>query len=297
MTSGLRLFILALILVAGVASNAADRLTVYTANYPLAYFADRIGGEHVDVVLPMPPDVDPAFWQPDAAAVAGFQRADLILLNGADYAKWLKRASLPRRKLINTSEAFEDEYITIREMVTHQHGPGGEHVHAGTAFTTWLDFSQAIEQARAIEQALVKKRPALAETFGQNFRVLEQQLNSLDQTIMAMAAKHPEKLLMASHPIYQYFARRYNIKLQSVMWEPQVVPDQSQWHALQRQLDTYQAEWMIWEGTPDERSTTRLKSLGLDSLVFDPCANTPATGDFMTVMKRNIVQLEKAFQP
>jgi zinc transport system substrate-binding protein len=182
-------------------------------------------------------------------------------------------------------------------MVTHQHGPDGEHTHAGTAFTTWLDFSQAIEQARAIKQALATKRPALAETFEQTFRLLEQQLNSLDQTIMAMAAQYPDKLFMASHPIYQYFARRYNIKLESVMWEPEVVPDQSQWQVLKQQLDRYQADWMIWEGTPDDQSVTRLKNLGLDSLVFDPCANTPGTGDFMAVMKRNIVQLEKAFQP
>ena len=28
--------------------------------------------------------------------------------------------------------------------------PGGDHSHSGTAFTTWLDFSQAAQQAEAI---------------------------------------------------------------------------------------------------------------------------------------------------
>ena len=33
---------------------ASDKLTVYTVNYPLAYFAERIGGDAAEVVLPVP---------------------------------------------------------------------------------------------------------------------------------------------------------------------------------------------------------------------------------------------------
>lgn len=283
-------------LLAGFSTLAADRLTVYAVNYPLAYFAQRIGADYVDVVFPVPAGIDPAFWQPDVQDIAGFQQADLIFLNGAGYAKWLKRTSLPRRKLVDTSAAFQDEYISVKETVSHQHGPGGKHSHAGTAFTAWLDFSQAIEQARAIKKALEKKLPEHAETFRQNFLLLEQQLDGLDQTMMAMVAKDPDKLFIASHPVYQYLARRYNIMLESVMWEPEVVPDAAQWRSLQQRLETHPAEWMIWEGKPDEQSVTRLQTLGLNSLMFDPGANTPDEGDFISVMKNNIMELEKAFQ-
>mgnify|MGYP001814144996 FL=1 len=148
---------------------AADRLLVYAVNYPLAYFAERIGGEYVEVMFPVPAGIDPAFWQPDVDDVARFQQADLILTNGAGYAKWLERASLPRRKLVNTSAGFADSYIQVEQTKTHRHGPGGEHSHAGTAFTTWLDFSQAIEQARAIKQALNRKHPEQSDTFQRNF--------------------------------------------------------------------------------------------------------------------------------
>ena len=41
------------------------------------------------------PENDPAFWKPDDAAIARFQTADLILRNGAGYAKWMKTVSLP----------------------------------------------------------------------------------------------------------------------------------------------------------------------------------------------------------
>ena len=38
--------------------------TVYVVNYPLKYFAERIGAEHVDVVFLEESEVDPAFWKP-----------------------------------------------------------------------------------------------------------------------------------------------------------------------------------------------------------------------------------------
>ncbi len=291
-----RPLIVSLLLLASIAASAADTLTVYTVNYPLAYFAERIGGDLVNVVFPLPPDVDPAFWEPDAKDIAGFQQVDLILLNGAAYAKWLRRASLPRRKLVNTSAAFQHDYINVNETVTHQHGPGGDHSHAGTAFTTWLDFNQAGMQAKAILLALEKHRPEHADDFRQNFALLEKDLDSLDQTLMALVAQDADKSFIASHPVYQYLARRYKIKLKSVMWEPEVVPEQNQWHELQQLLISHDAKWMIWEGEPDEQSVASLQAMGISSLVFNPGANVPEQGDFMTVMKSNISAIEKAYR-
>ena len=40
---------------------ANQPLNIYTVNYPLAYFAERIAGDQAKVVFPAPPGVDPAF--------------------------------------------------------------------------------------------------------------------------------------------------------------------------------------------------------------------------------------------
>ena len=93
-----KILILSIILVflAIHSSIAAEQLTVYVVNYPLQYFAERIGGEHINVVFPAPANVDPAYWMPDAPTIAAYQQADLILLNGARYAKWINKVTLPR---------------------------------------------------------------------------------------------------------------------------------------------------------------------------------------------------------
>lgn len=288
--------IVSILLAVSFTASADEKLSVYAVNYPLAYFAERIGGSSVNVVLPVPSGIDPAFWEPDASVIAEFQRADLILLNGAGYAKWLKHASLPRRKLVNTSAVFQRDYISVEQTVTHQHGPGGDHSHAGTAFTTWLDFNQARMQAKVILSALKKQRPQQADVFIQNYTSLEKDLVSLDQALAAIMEQDSNKPFIASHPVYQYLARRYNINLKSVMWEPEIMPEQNQWDALQQLLATHGAGWMIWEGQPDKQSVARLDELDINSLVFSPCANTPEEGDFISVMKNNIREIEKAFQ-
>lgn len=125
------------------------------------YFAERIGGDHVKVDFLAPADVDPAYWNPDLANISAYQKADLILINGAGYAKWVNKVSLPRSKMVNTSRQFKDQYITKKEVMTHSHGAEGKHAHESLAFTTWLDFTLAARQAEAIADVMGRKRPEL----------------------------------------------------------------------------------------------------------------------------------------
>lgn len=277
-------------------TESRAKSTVYVVNYPLQYFTERIGAEHVQVVFPAPADEDPAFWKPNANTIAAFQAADLIIINGATYAKWLKTASLPKAKMVDTSEGFKANYIDIKDTVTHSHGPGGEHSHAGTAFTTWLDFRQAAQQAQAITAALSQLLPEQQRAFEQRYAELEQDLLALDQRLEAIVAKQRTQPLVASHPVYQYVARRYGLNLQSVLWEPEVMPDDEQWQALQSILKTHEAKWMLWEGDPLQASVDKLQTLEVKSLVFDPCGNVPEQGDFLSVMKQNVENLQQAFQ-
>lgn len=280
---------------AGLA-RAADKLTVYTVNYPLAYFAERLAGDLAEVRFPAPPDVDPAFWEPGADVVAAYQRADLILLNGASYAKWVHRVSLPRSRLVDTSRAFADKYIEAPAAVTHSHGPGGEHAHSGTAFTTWLDLRQAAQQAEAVAQALIRKRPEGKDRITRNLATLKSDLLALDARIAETAASGRDRPLLASHPVYQYLARRYGLNLSSVLWEPETVPNKQQWAELERMLSEHRAKWMLWEGEPARESVERLRTLGVGSVVFNPCGNRPATGDFLSVMRDNAGNLERVFR-
>lgn len=282
---------LVLALIVPICSLAANKLIIYTTNYPLAYFAERIGGDYVNVEFPVPPDEDPAFWKPDDETVRQYQKADLIILNGAGYEKWTKKVSLPMLRTVDTSKAYKDKLISIETNLTHSHGPKGDHSHGGTAFTTWLDFSQAAMQAKAIYQALVRKMPAQKEYFARNFGSLQDELLELDKQMMKIGDNLSGTPLLASHPIYQYFARRYGLNIKMMMWEPDEDPGPAEWKKLQEALADHPAKVMLWEDKPLAESSQQLKDLGIESLVFAPCMNRPAEGDFFTVMHTNIDNL------
>ena len=285
-----------LVLATAVGSLSAEPLNVYVVNYPLKYFAERIGGEHVNVTFPAPDDVDPAYWVPNVATITDYQQADLILLNGAGYAKWVKKVSLPRSRLVNTSIKFSEQYITSTEAVTHSHGPKGDHAHESLAFTTWLDFALAARQAEAIAVAFKRKLPQHHKTFEKNLAALASDLMALEAAMRRIVGRDPDRPLVVSHPVYDYLARAYGMHIQSVHWEPDELPGEAQWSDLLDVLKSHPAQWMIWEAAPMPESVQRLKSTGLDSLVFDPCGNVPENGDFMQVMRQNIDGLKQAYE-
>ena len=271
-------------------------LTIYTVNYPLKYFAERIGGKHAEVFFPAPADEDPAYWTPDVETVVSYQQADLILLNGAGYAKWISKATLPQSKLVDTSRSFSDRYIYMEEVLTHSHGPEGKHAHESLAFTTWIDFDLAAQQARAVAEAFIRKRPDLEKTFKKNYASLAQDLHKLDSDIMALVSTDRDQPLLGSHPVYDYLAKRYGINMKSLHWEPDEVPSRQQWAELQTILEEHPAHWMIWESEPIASSIDRLQEIGVGSLVFDPCGNVPDSGDFLDMMRRNVENLSVAYK-
>jgi zinc transport system substrate-binding protein len=267
---------------------------VYTVNYPLAYFAERIGGAAVTVRFPAPAEVDPAFWKPGPETIAAYQASDLILLNGAGYAGWTGQASLPRRKLVDTSRSFRDVYLPGEETPAHQHGPAGEHTHGQIAFTTWLDPKQAIAQARAIEMAFARQVPEEQAAFASRANALVADLERLDCELAATLGELESEPLLASHPVYGYLARRYDLDLRPVTWEPGIDPGEAGWQALDALLADRATRWMLWEAEPLGTTRAKLAARGVGVIVFDTLGNRPARGDYLSTMNANTEVLGSA---
>jgi zinc transport system substrate-binding protein len=280
----------------GSAAAAEGRLDVYVVNYPLKYFAERIGGDQVEVSFPTPPGIDPVYWIPSIAEIGAYQQADLVLLNGAGYAKWVSKVSLPRSKTVNTTRKLKGRLLTVKEITTHSHGPEGEHAHEGLAFTTWLDFELAALQARAVTRALSRKRPEQKAVFESGYASMEKDLKRLDERLKTLVSRNPSVPLIFSHPVYDYMIRRYGLNARSVHWEPDQAPTKGQVAELKKVLAEHPARLMIWEAQPLPAVERILADMGVRSVVFNPCGNVPESGDFMTVMQANVMNLTRLFK-
>jgi zinc transport system substrate-binding protein len=277
--------------IVGVAVEATGGVAV--DNYPLSFFAETVLGGTVPVTFLAPPDEDPAFWEPDDAALTAFQSAKVILLNGAGYSKWVEGVSLPQSRVVETTADFASNLIEVKDVVTHSHGPKGEHAHTGTAFTTWLDLRQAAQQLEVVTEAVLRVVPeAKVAEARKRAEGLKAALAALDARLEAAGKRLAGRPLLGSHPVYQYLARRYGLSLVEVHWEPDVVPDEVALGDLKEILAEHPAAVMLWEGEPAKESVAVLKKLGIASVVVAPCGNRPASGDFLSVMESNVKALE-----
>ena len=259
---------------------------VYAVNYPLAWMGERIGGEDVNVVFPAPDGVDPVHWQPSPETILDYQRAELVLLNGAGYADWIQFASLSPGRLVDTSRALSARFVQAGQ-VTHSHGPGGDHDHRNLASHTWLDPTFAAAQAHAIADALAPYVSAAQA----RLESLEADLAHLDVRLGAAFAGWSDAGVLYSHPVYQYLDARYRLEGQSMSWEPDEEPGEAEWQRLAQRLRKQPASVMLWEGDPLPTTQARLQELGVTSVVFKTGAATPVAGDYLTLMQANIDRL------
>ncbi len=277
----------------GVGYKGNSKPVVYAVNYPLAFFAKQIGGELVDIVFPVPGDRDPADWVPEPEVIERMQSADLILLSGGGHAKWTESVSLPLSRLVDTTREVAEQYIKVDHAITHSHGPAGDHSHAAVATETWLDPNLAIAQARVIMEEFNGLVPASSPQFQANFDNLHNELNELDGELQSLLTQSTTPGL-ASHPVYEYFARRYSLKLQSMHWEPNVFPADEDWRALEAMLRQQRPRFMLWEDNPIDATNKRLHELDVKVVVFRTLSSKPTRGDYLNAMRENIQNLKNA---
>ncbi|MDP4585236.1 MAG: metal ABC transporter substrate-binding protein, partial [Verrucomicrobiales bacterium] len=86
--------------------------------------------------------------------------------------------------------------------------------------------------------------------------------------------------------------RAYGLKIEAIEWEPEMKIEDKDLAALKKILAKHPAAWMIWEGEPTAENIAAVNGLGLKSVVFSPGANVPGEGDWLSVMKANVANLE-----
>jgi zinc transport system substrate-binding protein len=272
---------------------------VWTTFYPTTWMTRRIAGDLVKVVCPLPADEDPIFWQPPQEALQGYQAADLVVVNGAEFEKWVLTASLPSARLVDTAKAFEQELVRFETGQTHAHGGGAAHTHEGIDGHTWLDPVLAAQQARAIHAGLARILPAQRAALDAGLARLEKDLDALDKELAALGALPEGTWLYASHPAYNYPAKRYGWRVVNLDLDPEAMPDAAALADLAGRLKAKPGRHLLWESTPLPAIAERLtKEAGLTSLTVEPCEteSDPKDADgYLTRWKRNLEQLRLAF--
>jgi zinc transport system substrate-binding protein len=109
-------------------NSEATKLTVYTTIYPLQDFAEKIGGEFVDVESIYPPNVDAHSFEPSTKDMMKLAEADLFIYSGAGIEGFAEKAeqALKNEKVMIVKATENVEMIES----SHDHSHEGEDAHS-----------------------------------------------------------------------------------------------------------------------------------------------------------------------
>ena len=168
---------------------------------PEQEFAERVGGDHVRVILLVPPGADPHTYEPPPGVLADVAGADMYAAVGSGIEFELtwkdKIAALnPGMRVVDCSRGV-DLIAT---------GEGG---HAGTDPHIWVSPRNAKIMVGNIRDGLIEVDPANADDYRRNADDYLEELDALDTEIAGAFAASGVKVVMVSHPSWAYLARDY----------------------------------------------------------------------------------------
>ncbi len=200
-------FCLACVAVTGRGQPAHKPLVVATASM-FADMARQIGGELIEVHSIVPVGGDPHIYDPVPGDAELARRADLILRNGLTFEGWLGEliAHSGTRALIVTIT----EGVEVIQSDTY-HNAADPHA--------WMNVANALIYIRNIYEALLPLLPGHEAVLRRRYERYAEELRALDEWIFRQIDSIPPqwRILITSHDAFQYYGRRYGLRLESVL--------------------------------------------------------------------------------
>ena len=205
---------------AGNGADQGDRLRVVASFYPLAYFAQEIGGDAIDVKSLVPYNSEVHSWQPSISDVLAAQDADVIFYNGAGLDLWFEEDMLPSldtsdKVIIETTEGIE--LVESQEEDGNSHDQEHEHTHDLHDPHTWLSPYIAGQQAEKIFQTLVEVDPGNEGLYRDRWTELKERLEGIDSDFMTQLSIKGKEDIFVTHSAFGYLAERYGFHQHGVI--------------------------------------------------------------------------------
>ena len=171
---------------------------------PEQEFVERVGGDHVRVILLVPPGADPHTYEPPPGVIADLAGADIYAVVGSGIEfelAWKEKiaAMNPGMLIVDCSRGID--------LIST-----GEEDHSGTDPHIWLSPGNAKVMVENICQGLIEVDPANADEYRRNADAYQWELDVLDREIAGALAESGVEKIMVYHPSWAYFARDYGLE-------------------------------------------------------------------------------------
>ncbi|WP_390903483.1 metal ABC transporter substrate-binding protein [Umezakia ovalisporum] len=172
----------------------------------IADWAEKVGGEEIELIGLLQPGVDPHVYEPTPADSRVLETADLILYNGYNLEPGL----------INLMNGAGENVpkIAVGEVVK----PLQSDAYEGTVVPdphVWGSAANAMAMINVIRDELIKLSPAEQAEFTQRASVLTDELQQLHNWINQQIQTIPpgKRQLVTTHDAFQYYGQAYGMTM------------------------------------------------------------------------------------
>lgn len=314
-----------------------NKIEIYTTVYPLSYFAERIGGDYVNVSSIYPPGANEHTFEPTQKDMMSLADADLFFYIGLGLEGFVENAKETLKnedvKLVATGSNLSEEELAVSTGHTHgeaigdnhdehnhveateenhdehDHGEAteedhDEHNHGDIDPHVWLSPKNAQVLALSIKNELVAKMPEQEQTFNTNYEQLLGELQALDKEFAQMAQEATSKTFFVSHAAFGYIAGEYGLQQVPIAGlNSQSEPSQKELTKIVDYAKELNIQYVLFEQNVSSNLTTLIQNeIGAKSLVLHNLSvltkeDIQNNETYFTIMEKNIQTLKTALNP
>jgi zinc transport system substrate-binding protein len=276
-------------------TDAGGQTPVVAAFYPLAFAAERVGGEAVSVTNLTPVGAEPHDVELTARDVERVHRAAIVFYLGGGFQPALER-------ILEGTDTRAVDLLTAVELLTTTAGHGDEDDRAdGTQDDeadeavdphVWLDPLRYAEIVRQVGAELAAEGSAAG---------LVTELEELHAEFEAGLADCERREIVTSHAAFGYLAERYDLEQISISGlSPEAEPTARDLEWLIEEVREHDATTVFFETLVSPRlAATVAREAGAETAVLNPIegltADEQAAGaDYFSLMRDNLQTLRGA---
>ncbi|MFF3465021.1 metal ABC transporter substrate-binding protein [Streptomyces sp. NPDC002619] len=283
------------------AAGNTDKFDVVASFYPMAFLAERIGGDHVHVTSLTQPGQEPHDLEISARQTAQLQESDAVL-----YLKNLQPSvddAVAQSEVKTKIDAAS--LTTLEEHGNEVGGHAAEHdTHQGEESAgkdphIWLDPVRYAQVAEGVGKAFEKADPAHAADYKTNTAALVKQLDDLNTQFKDGLANTRTKVFITTHAAFGYLAERYGLTEEAINGlDPESEPSAARVKDLEKMARADGVTTVFYETlVSDKTAKTIAQDARLKTDVLDPIEGITDKSrgkDYFAVQEANLKALQTA---
>ena len=276
------LLILLALVAAACTAGREERATVVAAAYPLAFIAEEIAGNDIEVISLTPAGGEPHDLELTPGQVRSIAESELVLYVGAGF-----------QPAVEDAVAQTDHGLDVLDLVTKISADGRtSDPHA------WLDPTQAARIADGVLEQLAKIAPEHRGGFEERHAELTRALDELDSEFAGALGRCERRTIVVSHEAFGYLTERYGLDQVGISGiDPEQEPSPQRLAEVAAFVDDEEIETIFLEKAVSlEVGATLATETGAQVAYLDPLEIRPDDGDLLGVMRANLDSLRRGLE-